>query len=36
MRLRLFVLSFALTNLSYNGVQYAMTAQSETRPSPSH
>lgn len=32
MRLRLFVLSFALVNLSYNGVQYAMTAQSEQRP----
>ncbi|HVG81319.1 MAG TPA: hypothetical protein VNB28_03455, partial [Methylomirabilota bacterium] len=32
MRLRLFVLSFALANLSYNGVHYAMTAQSETRP----
>jgi hypothetical protein len=31
MRLRLFVLSFALTNLSYNGAQYAMTAQSEPR-----
>jgi hypothetical protein len=31
MRLRLFVLSFALTNLSYNSVQYAMTAQSEPR-----
>ena len=32
MRLRLFLLSFALANLSYNGVQYAVTAQSETRP----
>jgi hypothetical protein len=32
MRLRLFLLSFALANLSYNGIQYAMTAQSETRP----
>ncbi|MDF2766481.1 MAG: hypothetical protein K0S81_3476, partial [Rhodospirillales bacterium] len=32
MRLRLFLLSFALVNLSYNGVEYAMTAQSETRP----
>ena len=32
MRKRLFLLSFALANLSYNGVQYAVTAQSETRP----
>jgi hypothetical protein len=32
MRFRLFLLSFALANLSYNGIQYAMTAQSETRP----
>ena len=32
MRIRLFLLSFALANLSYNGVQYAVTAQSETRP----
>ena len=32
MRLRLFLVSFALVNLSYNGVQYAVTAQSETRP----
>ena len=32
MRLRLFLVSFALANLSYNGVQYAVTAQSETRP----
>ena len=32
MRLRLFLLSFALANLSYNGIQHAMTAQSETRP----
>ncbi len=32
MRLRLFALSFALANLSYNGIEYAMTAQSEPRP----
>ena len=32
MRLRLFVLSFAFANLAYNGIQYAMTAQSEPRP----
>jgi hypothetical protein len=31
MRLRLFFLSFALANLSYNGIQHAMTAQSEPR-----
>jgi hypothetical protein len=29
MRLRLVVLSFALANLSYNGVHYGMTAQSK-------
>jgi hypothetical protein len=31
MRLRLFLLSFALANLSYNGIEQAMTAQSEPR-----
>ncbi len=33
MRLRSFVLAFALANLSYGGLQHAMTAQSEPRPS---
>jgi hypothetical protein len=32
MRLRRFLLSFALANLFFNGVEYAVTAQSETRP----
>jgi hypothetical protein len=32
MRLRLFIVSFALTNLSFNGIQYTFSAQSETRP----
>src|SRR5215470_3509488 len=32
MRLRRFLLSFALANLCFNGVEYAVTAQSETRP----
>ncbi|MGH7187308.1 MAG: hypothetical protein ACREIB_13645 [Pseudomonadota bacterium] len=31
MRLRLFILSFALANLTYSGIQQAMTAQSEPR-----
>ncbi len=32
MRLRLFVLSFALVNLAYNGIEYAGTARSEPGP----
>ena len=32
MRLRRFLLSFGLANLCFNGVEYAVTAQSETRP----
>ena len=32
MRLRRFLLSFALANLFFNSVEYAVTAQSETRP----
>jgi hypothetical protein len=32
MRLRRFLLSFGLANLFFNGVEYAVTAQSETRP----
>src|SRR3954463_6466488 len=32
MRLRTFLLSFALTNLCFNSIEYAVTAQSEVRP----
>src|SRR5436190_17155471 len=32
MRLRTFLLSFALTNLCFNSIEYGVTAQSEVRP----